>query len=153
MALNYQSIFFILASIGAVGVAVLAIVFFLFHARWKRLFGPADTEEALIASVASKCNDLGERIKYHDERLKLVEAIATKSIHKVGFVRFNPFSETGGDNSFALTLLDRDGSGVIISSLYMRDGARRYAKAIVRGASKNPLSKEEEASLKQALKA
>ena len=150
--MDYQHIFFILAGIGAAGVILLAAAFIHLKVRWYKLFGKADSKEAVLTALIAKNADLEKSLHQHDARLKIVEAIAAHSIHKIGFLRFNPFAETGGDNSFALTLLDHVNNGVIISGLYLRDGMRIYAKAIERGNSHHPLSKEEETSLQQAFK-
>ncbi|MFA6097522.1 MAG: DUF4446 family protein [Candidatus Paceibacterota bacterium] len=71
-------------------------------------------------------------------------------IQKVGVVRFNPFAEVGGNQSFAIALLDKHLSGVIILSLYARDGVRVYSKALKDGKSEYRLSKEEEEAVKLA---
>ena len=47
-------------------------------------------------------------------------------------MRYNPFEETGGNQSFALALLDAEGDGWVLSSLHARSGTRVYAKAIAR---------------------
>lgn len=73
-------------------------------------------------------------------------------IQKIGLVRFNPFTEMGGDQSFSLSLLDFNDSGVIITGLHMRDRTRMYVKRIENGKSEMELSKEEEKSLKLAQK-
>lgn len=72
-------------------------------------------------------------------------------IQKVGVVRFNPFKDTGGDQSFILSLVDANNTGVIISSLYSRSGTRWYAKSVVGGkAVEHELSEEEKKALKEA---
>ncbi len=73
------------------------------------------------------------------------------TIKKIGIIRFNPFNNTGGDQSFALALLDSTNSGIVISSLYLREGTRIYAKPIQELKSKYPLSKEEEEALNKAV--
>lgn len=75
----------------------------------------------------------------------------SSTIKKIGIVRFNPFNNTGGDQSFALALLDSMNSGIVISSLYLREGTRVYAKPIESLKSKYPLSKEEEEAIKKAI--
>jgi len=81
---------------------------------------------------------------------KFLEKMANQSIQKHGVVRFNPFKETGGDQSFAIALLDSDDNGLIISSLFTREGNRTYSKPVEKGQSKYPLSKEELQALKKA---
>lgn len=67
-----------------------------------------------------------------------------KAISKVGLTRFNPFDGLGGDQSFIITLLDKQNSGIILTSLHNRDFTRVYAKTIKDGQPQNTtLSKEE----------
>ncbi len=73
-------------------------------------------------------------------------------IQKVELLRFNPYDDTGGDQSFVACLLDSNGSGIVITSLHARSGTRMFAKGITTGKSgKYRLSKEEEQVLKKAL--
>jgi hypothetical protein len=72
-------------------------------------------------------------------------------IQKIGLVRFNPFKDTGGDQSFILSLVDGNNTGVIISGLYSRSGTRWYAKRVVKGKSlEHELSEEEKKALREA---
>lgn len=72
-------------------------------------------------------------------------------IQKIGLVRFNPFKDTGGDQSFILSLVDGNDTGVIISGLYARSGTRWYAKRVLRGKSaEHELSDEERKALREA---
>jgi len=81
---------------------------------------------------------------------KVLKKIASQSIQKVSVVRFNPFKETGGNQSFVIALLDAKDNGLILSSLFTREGTRVYTKPIESGQSKYPLSKEEIEALKKA---
>ena len=72
-------------------------------------------------------------------------------VQKIGFIRFNPFSDTGGNQSFCLALLDRHDSGIVISSLHSREQTRIYAKKIKEGKTESSeFSKEEKEALKRA---
>ncbi len=72
-------------------------------------------------------------------------------IQKVGLIRFNPFKDTGGDQSFILSLVDGRDTGVVISGLYSRSGTRWYAKRVINGKGVDyELSEEEKKSLKEA---
>lgn len=74
-----------------------------------------------------------------------------RAIQRVGVVRFNPFTDTGGDQSFAVALLDTRGNGVVISSLFSRSSTRVFAKPIVEGTSTHVLTDEEQDAIEQAL--
>lgn len=82
-----------------------------------------------------------------------INKLAFRSYHKIGMVRFNPFKDVGGDQSFAIALLNGKNNGITLSSLYSRDGARFYAKSIINGEStKYPLTQEEKEAIAIALK-
>lgn len=82
-----------------------------------------------------------------------INNLAFRSYHKIGIVRFNPFKDVGGDQSFAIALLNGKNNGITLSSLYSRDGARFYAKSIINGESpKHPLTQEEKDAIAIAIK-
>jgi hypothetical protein len=72
------------------------------------------------------------------------------NLQKIGFLRFNPFDDAGGNMSFVLALLDGQDDGVVISSLHGRDGTRVYAKSVKAGGSESKLTEEEEQAIKDA---
>jgi len=96
-----------------------------------------------VFAVAKDVDDLGTRTA-------VLESAGRKAFSRVGLVRYNPFEETGGNQSFALALLDADADGWVLSSLHARSGTRVYAKAIARGRSDAALSDEESAAIRQA---
>jgi hypothetical protein len=70
---------------------------------------------------------------------------------RIGLVRFNPFSDTGGSQSFTLAILDGQDNGLVMTSLYARTGNRWYVKEVRAGKGKGiELSKEELAAIKRA---
>lgn len=73
-------------------------------------------------------------------------------VQKVGLVKYNPFSETGGDHSFSLALLDGKKNGIIITSLHTRESTRVYIKDLKAGKSSIELSSDEKRALKKATK-
>ena len=84
-------------------------------------------------------------------RVATMEGAQRRTFQRVGLVRYNPFEETGGNQSFALALLDGAGDGWVMSSLHARSGTRVYAKTIKAGRADAPLSEEEIAALRQAM--
>ncbi len=68
----------------------------------------------------------------------------------MGIVRFNPFEDTGGNQSFVVALLDADANGVILTSLHARAGTRVYLRTVVGGRCDVTLSTEETEALRQA---
>ncbi len=94
--------------------------------------------------------ELGREVDRLGTRTGRLETSAPRAFQRVGLVRFNPFEDTGGNQSFALALLDGEGNGWVLSSLHARSGTRVYAKAIRGGRSDGALSEEETDAIKQA---
>ena len=93
---------------------------------------------------------LAEEVEALDRRSTRLEDEGKRAFQRLGFVRFNPFEDTGGNQSFALALLDAEDDGVLISSLHARQMTRIYAKAIGRGVPEAAVSDEEAEALKLA---
>lgn len=83
---------------------------------------------------------------------KNLEKMCLKSIQKSAIVRYNPFKDMGGEQSFTIALLDAKNSGIVISSLFTREGTRVYTKLIIQGESKNQLTEEEKQAIEEAKK-
>lgn len=84
-------------------------------------------------------------------RCDKIEKDGLLHIQKVGLLRFNPFKDTGGDQSFTLALVDGSDTGVVISGLYSRSGTRWFAKRVVKGVGiGHELSDEEKKAVKEA---
>jgi hypothetical protein len=96
-----------------------------------------------VLAVSRAVDDMGRRTS-------TLEATARSALQRVGIVRYNPFEETGGNQSFALALLDAEDHGIIISSLHARSGTRVYAKAVTGGRPAGALSEEEAEALRLA---
>jgi hypothetical protein len=74
------------------------------------------------------------------------------AIEKMKLIRFNPFDDVGGDQSFILVLLNKENSGLLLTSLHHRSFSRIYAKAIKNGQGDNiTLSKEEKSAILKAI--
>lgn len=72
------------------------------------------------------------------------------NLQKIGFIRYNPFDDAGGNISFALALLNAHDDGVVISSLHGREGTRMYAKSVKAGKSESKLTEEEIKAIEDA---
>jgi len=102
--------------------------------------------------ILSQFKDLKEDLEKLSQELEKLKRESEFSIQKTGIVRFNPFSEIGGNQSFSIALLDGKNNGLVITSLYTREGNRIYAKPIVEGNSQYLLSKEEKEAIEKAIK-
>lgn len=93
-----------------------------------------------------------KEIKEIKSELKSFINSSSSHIQKVGLVKFNPFKEAGGNNSFSLVLLDGNKNGIIITSLHTRERTRLYLKDVSKGKTKIELSKEEQNALQLSMK-
>ena len=100
-----------------------------------------------LDTQASRVESAHQRLTELDERYAQLETRSRGSLQHVGLVRFNPFKDTGSDQSFAIALLDDERSGIVVSSLHGRDGTRIFAKPIQAGQATHPLSDEEQKAL------
>ena len=105
--------------------------------------------EAQVDKVYALVRELDEL----SARAAILEAAGRRAIQRVGLVRYNPFEDTGGNQSFAVALTDAAGNGFVLSSLHSRTGTRVYAKAIAAGKSDGALSEEEAEALRLAMAA
>ena len=99
--------------------------------------------EAVLDAHLDKVFAVARELDEVAARTAVLEAGQRRAFQRVGLVRFNPFEETGGNQSFALALLDAGGNGWVLSSLHARSGTRVYAKAIKGGRADAALSDEE----------
>lgn len=142
--------------LGVVLIWLMGLTFFIWKQSnfLKSLFpksGERDIRkkfEEVLSQVAGFDSNL-EKLK---NKLSEVEKSGLEHIQRVEVLRFNPYGDTGGDQSFAAVLLDDKGSGVVVTSLHARSGTRVFAKPVSQGkAGKYQLSKEEEQVIKKAM--
>ena len=103
--------------------------------------------EAHLTRVHQVVRELGEV----EVRTAVLERDLRRTFARVGLVRYNPFEDTGGNQSFALALLDAHGDGFIVSSLHARNQTRVYAKGVKGGRSDSATSDEEAEALRPAM--
>ena len=104
----------------------------------------------ILLSQNEKNKDLEQKIQEAFLKIKNLENISKITIQKTAVVRFNPFNQMGGNQSFAIALLDAKNNGFVLSSLFVKDGNRVYAKFINNGKSDHSLSKEEIEAIEKA---
>jgi hypothetical protein len=125
----------------------------LLRRRLRRLIGEGEGVglDELLDRQFRRLDTVAERVEALNRLHHELEALSQQSIQKVGVVRFNPFADTGGDQSFAVALLDAAGNGVVLSSLHGRADTRIFAKQVQAGRSKHALSDEEQDAIRKAL--
>jgi Protein of unknown function (DUF4446) len=103
-----------------------------------------DTHVGRVEAVAGRLDDLDRLHADFEQR-------SQTAIQHIGLVRFNPFDDTGSDQSFALALLDDNRDGIVVSSLHGRQNTRIFAKPVQGGTSRHALSTEESQAIEVAV--
>jgi hypothetical protein len=149
----------ILLVMAAVIIILAAVNIFTFlkirklNEKNKLLFSGKTGEnlEDIILSQTKEIKELDSEIQELFEISNKIHDLSFRGLHNVGLIRFNPFKDIGGDQSFAVALLDGKKSGLVISSLHTREGTRMYVKPVFQGNSeKYPLTEEEKQAIKIA---
>ena len=135
-------------------VLILIYAFWMFNTekRLKRFFRGKkgrDLEDSIV-TLEENIKKLTEAKNNIEQELLTVNAKLKKSIRGLETIRFNPFPDQGSNQSFAIGMLNEDGDGVVISSLYSRDRMSVFAKPIKNKNSTYELSTEEKKALEQA---
>jgi len=103
-----------------------------------------------LKEILNRQNDLEKELKKISDKLDRLEKTSKLFVQKIGIIRYNPFSKVGSNQSFSIALLDGDENGIVITSLYTREGNRVYAKPIKNSQSNYQLSKEEKQAISQS---
>ena len=100
--------------------------------------------------AAEELEALAARVSSIAQKVEAIETQGARAIQRVGVVRFNPFPDTGGNQSFAVAVLDARGHGVVLSSLHSRQQTRIYLKQVTNGKADTALSQEEAEAIRRA---
>lgn len=114
------------------------------------LFKKNKKEPENFKEILAYLKDLEKNFEEVSGKLENLKKESRFSIQKLGMVRFNPFSGIGGDQSFSVALLDKNDTGIVITSLFTREGNRVYGKPIKSGQSEHALSEEEKEAISKA---
>jgi len=153
-----------LLSSSAGAVAVVALVLALLAlggmvwmlARQQRLLGQyqhlmtgtsGGNLETMLNDHVAEVHGVVARVGDVEQLAQRLEKAGYFSFQHLGVVRFNPFHDTGGDQSFAIALVDGHGNGVVLSSLHARGGTRVYAKPLQKWESTHSLTDEEKQAI------
>lgn len=141
--------------LGIFGVWLTVISFFLFRQirHYNRLVSGEDKASLreILEKIFKKLETSEKEIDDLVRKLAEEKKEGLTHIQKVGLLRFNPFEEVGGDQSFVLALLDGEDNGVVMTSLTSRTGTRWYGKTVKNGrGAEHELSSEEKEAVNQA---
>jgi hypothetical protein len=149
MNIKLQILFFIIT---LVSILVGSIWIIKTEKRLKRFFigkKAKDLEDTII-TLEEEIAKLNKSKENTEKELKEINLKLKKSIRGLETIRFNPFPDQGSNQSFAIGMLNEDGDGVVLSSLYSRERMSIFAKPIKSGKSEYELTEEENNAVKKA---
>jgi hypothetical protein len=148
--MNTTILFYIISAV----VVIILLWILMIEIRLKKIFTgtKAKNLEEMIVIVGKKISKIEESQAKIDKHLIAIDDKQNKSIRNIETIRFNPFVDAGSNQSFAIALMNDEGNGVVMSSLYARDRMSIFAKPIVKGKSEFELSSEEKEVLEKAIK-
>lgn len=107
--------------------------------------------QTVLDAILRTLNTVRGKTETLEKNVALLEGDGELHIQRIGIVRFNPFADTGGAQSFSIAFLDKANSGVVMTSLYGRNSNRWYVKELQFGKAKGlALSKEEQEAIGNA---
>ncbi|MEK7482526.1 MAG: DUF4446 family protein [Patescibacteria group bacterium] len=147
-------IFFVYIALGVIfaGEIALGVLFWLARGKIKLFFsqGGKNLEESLQNQLKTLAKQ-GQDIEQIFKEIQRLASISKISFQKTAVLRFNPFKEVGGNQSFCIALLDAENNGFVLTGLYERENCRVYTKPIEQGISKYQLSQEEVEAIAKAM--
>lgn len=134
------------------GITFFGVRFFRFFKTLTKGVSEKDLK-TLLTEILQEIKAVKEEKEKIKEAVEKLEKESISGIQKVGLVRYNPFSDTGGDQSFVLSLLDGDDNGIVITSLHSREQTRIFTKPVKKGSKVGyEFSKEEIEAINRAKK-
>jgi len=129
---NLDYLPFAISGILAIWVGILTFLYFKAVRHYQKLTAGVTKENLMevLEEHFARVEGLEEAAKMIKKDIERIKEEDLTHIQRVGLVRFNPFNEVGGNQSFALALLDDHGDGVVISSLHNREATRVYGKPV-----------------------
>lgn len=139
--------------IGINWLLALSLILYKYTAHYNTLTARIDkkTMNNVLDKLLSELADLKKELAILKQRYDILERDGKFHIQKIGLIRFNPFKDSGGDQSFTLALIDAHDTGIVVSALHSRSGMRWYAKRVVKGKGHEyDLSEEEMEAIEHA---
>lgn len=149
-----MELFFIAISIVSLAIAVYCIwQVRVISSAYGQFFDRQDPQsiEQLLKKYDLEVKDNARKLDELATFSANLHKLSSRGLTRVGLVRFNPFNDKGGDQSFCLAALNRHLDGFVMSAIHSRTGARLYAKEIEQGKSKHHLSDEEMRAIQKAM--
>lgn len=121
--------------------------------RYKIFMKGSDAQslEKVFVRKFVQIDRLYEAKEDHDHDILFLKKNMEKMFNKYGVEKYDAFDDVGGKLSFALALLDKENTGLILNAVHSRDNCFLYLKEIVKGESYVMLSQEEVEALRKAV--
>ena len=107
--------------------------------------------EKAFTRKLDQIDKLYEAKEDHDHALKDIQKSLDGIYTKYGVEKYDAFDNVGGKLSFALALLDKENTGLILNAVHSQDNCFLYLKEVVKGESFVMLSQEEVEALRKAV--
>ena len=135
-------------------VLVVILIIWIIRLEWrlKKLFRgkKAGDLEGIIRLIGDEIKNLDEARLRAEKITRQLDQRLKRSLKGAEVMRFNPFSNSGSNQSFSIALVDEEGNGLVLTSLYARDSVSVYAKPIKNYNSEYELSHEEKEVIRRA---
>lgn len=153
MNIKLDNVFFLIFFVFT-GIIILIGIIWSFNVekRLKRFFlgkKGKDLEDTII-KLEEDINQLKKTKENIEKDILVINKKLKKSINGLETIRFNPFPDQGSNQSFAIGMINEEGNGVVLSSLYSRERMSVFAKPIKNGKSEYELTQEEKNALDKA---
>ena len=121
--------------------------------RYKIFMKGSDAQslEKVFVRKFAQIDRLYEAKEDHEHDILFLKKNMEKMFNKYGVEKYDAFDDVGGKLSFALALLDKENTGLILNAVHSRDNCFLYLKEIVKGESYVMLSQEEVEALRKAV--
>ena len=142
------------ATLGAAIIIALLLFWIIrLEIKLRKLLGKrCNSLDDTIALLKKEVAHLKQYAEKSEENFGVIDNKLKKTVSGLETVRFNPFKGdgSGGNQSFATALVNKEGDGVIISSLYSRDHVSIFSKPIKNMKAEHELTEEERTALQKA---
>lgn len=156
--INHELLIYITGILALVTIALLVWLIVLqrtlkkiksFQKNFLQSAAGANLEEMLMSHISEVRANREEIMILKKVQANIVKTLQS-AFQKIGIVRFNAFDDLGGDQSFAVAMLNADRDGVVFSGIFGRNDMRVYAKPINDNKSSYSLSEEEQKAIEKA---
>ena len=141
-------------------IFILMIMQIKLMGKFKKLYQTYDRfmrgkdMESMEETVLAQFERIEALEKSNEEKDRQIESIFENLQHvyqKIGLVKYDAFREMSGKLSYAVALLDKEDNGILVNSMYSREGCYSYVKTISGGKCSIARSEQEQKALKIAV--